>query len=264
MPITPEILLLLALAAFAAGFIDAIAGGGGLITLPALLLAGLPPVEALATNKLQGTFGVASASHAYWRTGQLDAKALLPAFATTLAGSALGSLAVLSIDAKWLMTVMPLLLIAVALYFLMAPSVSSEPNRKPRMAINVLAPLLGFTIGAYDGFFGPGTGSFFMLGFVALGGLGLITATANTKLLNFASNIASLAVFAASGHVAYVAGLLMAVGQVLGAQLGARMALAHGARIIRPLVIAVALLVAMKLISDPANALGQWLRSQLA
>ena len=264
MPIEPDVILLLVLAAFAAGFVDAIAGGGGLITLPALVMAGLSPVEAIATNKFQGTFGVATASFTFWRAGELEIKALVPAVIATLIGAMLGSLTVLAIDPAWLSGVLPVLLIAVATYFAFAPSlVRGAESTTPRIRFCVLAPALGAVIGFYDGFFGPGTGSFFLLGLVALGGLGLIKATASTKFLNFVSNISSFVVFAATGHILYAVGLAMAAGQITGARLGARAALKGGARLIRPLVVIVTLLIALKLLVDPANPAGEWLRKIL-
>lgn len=250
MMLEPEVILLLVLVAAAAGFVDAIAGGGGLLTLPALLLAGLPPVDAIATNKLQGTFGVAAASHAFWRAGQLDVSALLPAIAATGVGALAGSMSVLLVSPDWLRPLVPLMLLAVAFYFMLAPGLTIS-KRDPRVPLRLLVPALGAFVGFYDGFFGPGTGSFLMLGLVSLGGLSLLTATANTKLLNFTSNIASVAVFAAAGHIHLATGLAMAAGQISGATLGAHVALRSGARLIRPLVIAVSLAVAMKLLLDP-------------
>lgn len=264
MPLTPEVLLLLALAAFAAGFVDAIAGGGGLITLPALILAGLSPVEAIATNKLQGTFGVATSSYTFWRAGEINLASLWPAALATALGAAAGSAIVLQIDAAWLMATLPVLLVAVAIYFALLPRLRPAMPSTPRVRLAVLGPLLGVTIGFYDGFLGPGTGSFFLLGFVALGGLGVLRATANTKLLNFVSNVTSVGVFALAGQITLIAGLVMAAGQIAGSRLGARTALKRGEDLIRPLVVAVTLLVALKLLSDPANALGQWLRALIA
>lgn len=264
MPLDASTLALLAAAAFAAGFVDSIAGGGGLITLPALLLAGVPPVEAIATNKFQGTFGVATASHTFWRAGLIDGARILPAIACTLAGAALGSLTLLHVDSGWLAGLLPPLLVAVALYFALLPRLTRAGAGRMRVPFAVLAPILGATIGFYDGFLGPGTGSFLLLGFVALGGLGMMDATATAKPLNFASNLASFLVFAASGHILFLAGLVMAAGQVAGAAAGSRLALAKGAALIRPLVVVTTLSIAAKLLADPANPMGQWLRSVLS
>lgn len=242
-----DIIALLVLAATAAGFIDAIAGGGGLITLPALLIAGVPPAEAIATNKLQGTFGVATASVSYWRAGVLALRSLATAIAATGLGAALGALAIARIDATALGNVMPFALLAAALYFSLTPYLREHA---PHFRLSAFAFALGCAapIGFYDGFFGPGAGSLYTLGFFALAGSNLITATANAKILNFTSNLASLCVFLVSGHVNFGLGLPMAAGQMLGAYVGSHTALKHGTWIIRPLLVATTSAVAIKLL----------------
>lgn len=246
-PIPTELLGLLVLIAGVAGCIDAIAGGGGLLTLPALLWAGLPPVEALATNKLQGSFGTASATLRFLRHGAIDLRALGPAAVLTLAGSASGSWLVSRIDPGALTHLLPALLVAFALYFLFSPRVGDLPSRR-RLGMTAFGLLAGAGIGFYDGFFGPGTGSFFALAFVALLGYDLRGATAGSKLLNFASNVAALLVFALGGQVAWTVGLAMAVGQWTGAWLGAHLVIRHGARLVRPLLVAVSLLLSIRLL----------------
>ncbi len=186
-----EIVLLLMFAAACAGFVDSIAGGGGLITLPALLLSGLTPVEAVATNKLQGTFGVAAATAGFARAGHIEFKSLAPLVAATGAGAALGALLVGTLDQQALAAAMPFALIAVAIYFALAPRLRRKATSAP-LSLKVFALAVAAPIGFYDGFFGPGTGSLFALGFVSLMGLGLLQATANTKVLNLTSNLVSL------------------------------------------------------------------------
>jgi uncharacterized protein len=252
-PVTPELLGLLALTAGVAGCIDAIAGGGGLLTLPALLGAGLAPVEALATNKLQGSFGTASATLRFLRHGAIDLRALAPAALLSFAGAAGGSRLVSGVDPGALARLLPLLLVAFALYFLLSPRVGDLPSRR-RISLPAFGLLAGAGIGFYDGVFGPGTGSFFALAFVALLGCGLREATAGSKLLNFASNVASLAVFALGGHVAWTIGLAMAVGQWGGAWLGAHLVIRHGARLVRPLLVAVSLLLSVRLLVQQLGA----------
>lgn len=242
-----EIVCLLVAAAVFAGFVDAIAGGGGLLTLPALLMAGLPPAEAIATNKLQGTFGVAASSFAFWRAGHIDFAELAPAVAAAAVGAVLGSLAVQWIDPAWLRRAVPVILLVVAAYFAFAPQLGSG-DRKARLGRVAFALGAALPIAAYDGFLGPGTGSMLLIAFIALYGADLMAAIAGTKLLNFTSNIVSLAVFAAMGNVNYRVGLAMAAGQVLGAQLGARAAMVHGAPLIRPLVVVVSIAIAVSLI----------------
>ena len=245
---------LLALAAFLAGFVDSIAGGGGLIALPALLLAGLDPVSALATNKLQGSFGTASATYAFWRKGHINIVDHIPTVVATFIAACLGVLAVNYAPKNLLAVALPILLVLIAIYFALSPRLTNEakaPRIPPQAFAFGVAPALGF----YDGIFGPGTGSFFMLSLVTLLGLGLVQATAKTKLLNFTSNIASLLVFAFSGKILWMIGLIMGVAQFAGAQFGSRFAMKHGAIIIRPLLVLVCLAMATKLLLDPTNPL---------
>ena len=230
----PWIIVVLALVGFVAGFIDSIAGGGGMLALPALLLAGLDPLTALATNKLQGSFGTASATYVFWKRGLLKPLEHIAAIAMVFVGAALGVVLVSFAPRDTLSIIMPVMLVGVAIYFALAPRLTDNASaaRLPLAAFSFgIAPVLGF----YDGFFGPGTGSFFMLALVALFGLGLLEATARTKLYNFTSNIASLLLFLVIAKVIWPVGLVMGVAQVAGAQLGARLAIRNGAAIIRPL-----------------------------
>jgi uncharacterized protein len=244
----PDILTLFALMAVGmlAGFVDAIAGGGGMLSLPALLSAGLPPVAALATNKMQSVVGTFMAVTTYWRRGFVDLKSLVPAIALTFAGSFLGALTVSRIDTSFLNVAVPVALIGIALYFLFAPSLS-DADRAARLRAGFI-PLMGFLIGFYDGVFGPGTGSFFTIGFVLLFGFGLIRATGSTKALNFTSNLAALAIFIPQGAVIWPVALFMALGQIIGAYIGARTGIRYGAKVIRPLVVVVSIGMAIRLI----------------
>ena len=253
MELSYDVIALLALVAVIAGFIDAIAGGGGLIVLPALLAAGVPPVAALATNKIQGSFGTASATWSFWRAGRIDFKLLRWPILATLVGAVCGAMTVTLIDAYWLLVLLPLLLTAVALYFLLGPKASDEDSRA-RLGIAAYTPVAG-CIGFYDGFFGPGTGSFFALSLVTLLGMGLTRATAHTKVLNFTSNVVSVIVLALGGHVLWIVGAAMAVGQVIGGRLGSHAAMRFGPKLIRPLLVVICLAIVLKLLSDPANPL---------
>ena len=245
--IATELVLLLVLAAFLAGFVDSIAGGGGLITVPALLLAGASPVETLATNKLQGSFGAGTAALSYARAGQVDLRSQAGmALVSGLAGGA-GAMVAHLIPAEVLRVLMPVILVAVALFFALKPGLSDQ-DRAERMAPAVFTFTAVPLIAAYDGFFGPGTGSFFMLGFVLLAGYGVLKATAHTKLLNFASNLGALAVFAFSGATWWAVGMAMALAQIAGAALGARLALRIGARLIKPLLVITSTAMAARLI----------------
>ena len=192
--LTTEIVLLLMGAAFVAGFVDSIAGGGGLITLPALLLAGVPPVTALATNKVQGLFGAGMAAVTYARAGHVNLRRQLRAAALSFAGAVIGALLASSLPTDLIRLGLPVLLIAVAVFFAVKPGlddIDKQERITPVLFTITFVPLIGF----YDGLLGPGAGAFFMIGFVSLAGYGILRATANTKLLNFASNLGGLVGF---------------------------------------------------------------------
>jgi uncharacterized membrane protein YfcA len=245
---------LLCLAAFVAGFVDSIAGGGGLIALPALLLAGFSPVEALGTNKLQGLFGTASATLHYAAEGHVDLRRQLPSAALACAGGAAGAFLATVIPGEFLRLVLPFVLVAIALYFALKPNmddIDRAERLSPFLFGATVAPLIGF----YDGVFGPGAGSFYMLAFVALAGHGVLKATAHTKLLNFASNVGGFSAFAFSGAVWWKIGLMMGVAQFLGARMGAALAIRNGARLIKPLLVVICVALAARLLIDPAHPL---------
>jgi uncharacterized protein len=237
---------ILVVVAIVAGFVDSIAGGGGLLTVPAALMAGLPQVDALATNKLQSSFGSFSATLTYARAGRIELRAMIPAVLWTFAGAILGAATVQALPVETLKVGLPILLIAIALYFVFSPRLRDE-DAEAKIPFWLFGPVAGASIGFYDGVFGPGTGSFFMLAFVLLLGFGLLRATANTKLLNFTSNIAALLFFSFGGHVHVALGLAMGLGQFFGARLGAHFAMRHGAKIIRPLLAVVSISMALKL-----------------
>lgn len=242
-----EMILVLFLIAGLAGFVDAVAGGGGLLTLPLLIWTGLSPAQALATNKLQGSFGTFSATLRFVHGKMLDIPKLLPEIGLTFAGSAVGTLTVQHIKADILTDTIPWLLIAVALYTLFSPRME-DSQAKQRISRVLFALLIGFGIGFYDGFFGPGTGSFFTIAFVGLMGMGLNRATAHAKLLNFTSNFAALLFFAIGGHIVWGVGLIMAAGQILGATIGAHTVIRQGSRVIKPLLFIISLAMAAKLL----------------
>ncbi|MGE0279172.1 MAG: TSUP family transporter [Rhizobiaceae bacterium] len=249
-----DTVLLLMVASFAAGFIDSIAGGGGLITVPALLLAGLSPIDALGTNKLGGMFGSGSATIAYASKGHVDLKAQLPSAALSAVGGGFGALLATIVPGEWMRAMLPVLLVAIALYFAFKPN-TDDVDRAQCMS----PALFGFTlvpaIGLYDGLFGPGTGSFFMLAFVSLLGYGVLKATAHTKLLNFGSNIGSFVIFVLAGAVVWKVGLLMGVTQFLGARVGASLAMRVGAKLLKPLLVLACVALAIRLMLDPTNPL---------
>ena len=236
--LSPDVLALLFAAAAIAGFIDAIAGGGGLITIPVLLLAQLPPLHALATNKLQASSGSLTASLMVIRRGLVQLPEVRPLFISSLIGAGIGAFAVQFMQAQTLDVVIPVVLVAISLYFILAPNAGAV-ERHPRLGQAAYQGAVVPGIGFYDGMFGPGTGSFFSLAGVALRGQNLITATANAKVLNFASNIASLAVFITGGKVVWTAGAAMICGQVIGAWGGSHAMVRGGTRLIRPMIVTV-------------------------
>ncbi len=242
-----ELMALLFATGMLAGFVDAIAGGGGLIALPVLLFVGLSPAQALATNKLQSSFGSFSASLYFVRRGLVDLRSISMMVFCTFVGAASGALLVQQIDPSFLTAVIPVLLILIAVYFCFSPQVGEEDVQR-RIAPQSFALTVGLGIGFYDGFFGPGTGSFFAIAFVSLLGYGLTKATAHTKVLNFTSNIASLLFFILGGQVVWVLGLLMAAGQLVGARLGAALVVLKGSKLIRPLVVILCILMSLKLL----------------
>jgi uncharacterized membrane protein YfcA len=242
-----ELAALLFCVALVAGAVDAMAGGGGLITVPALLWAGLSPVQALATNKAQSVFGAFAATLRFLRAGAIDLRGMALAVVCTFVGAAAGALAVQVLASDFLAGLVPILLIGFALYFMFSPRVS-DLDSKRRIGDTLFAFGVGGAVGFYDGFFGPGTGTFFAMGFVALLGYNLRRATAHAKLLNFTSNLAALLLFTAGGEVVWTLGLVMAAGQFIGGWLGAQMVLRHGARLVRPVLVAVSLAVSVHLL----------------
>ena len=221
------------------GFIDAIAGGGGLIMMPALLFCGVPPIQALGTNKLQSMFGTGTALRNYWRSGLVEWRRNRLTVLVVFVGAALGVLLVQSIKPDLLNLIIPVLLVASAIYILLSPRMSDE-DAHHRVSSKGYAPI-GGAIGLYDGFFGPGAGTFYTTSLVALRGYGLTKATALTKLFNVTSNVASVLMFALGGHVLWLLGLCMAAGAMAGAWLGSHTALKFGARLIRPLLVVISL-----------------------
>jgi len=244
---SPETLAVLFVVGLVAGLVDAIAGGGGLLTLPALLWAGLSPAAALATNKLQSSFGSFSAALGFTRSGEVDPRRMIWMIVCTFVGASAGTLVVQAIDSGFLRAVIPFLLIAIAIYLLAFPKAGDMDARR-RIGDGTFAVLIGGGIGFYDGFFGPGTGTFFAIAFVSLLGSNLRAATAKTKVLNFTSNIAALLFFLLGGKIVWTVGLVMGVGQYLGARAGAGLVVRNGARIVRPMLVAASLAVTARIV----------------
>jgi uncharacterized membrane protein YfcA len=237
--IDPWIYPALTATAVLTGFIDAVAGGGGLIMMPTLLFCGVPPLQALGTNKLQSVFGTGTALRNYWRAGLVEWRRNRLSIVLVFVGAAGGCIVVQLIQTRLLNLIIPVLLVAAAIYVLLSPRMTDE-DAHHRVSSAGYSPLAG-AIGFYDGFFGPGTGTFFTTSLVALRGYGLTKATALTKLFNFTSNVASVLLFALGGKMFWALGLCMAAGAMLGGYLGSHSALKFGARLIRPLLVLISL-----------------------
>ncbi|MGB3704083.1 MAG: TSUP family transporter [Castellaniella sp.] len=249
MEITFDVAVLLFFVALLAGVVDAIAGGGGLITIPALLAAGLPPGVAIATNKVGGVAAATAATLHFLRMRQIDLKRSRWMMLGAFLGSLAGGIALTRIDSGVLRQVIPFLLIGFALYFLLSPRVGAEDRAQriaPALYAAAVAPLIGF----YDGFFGPGTGTFLAISCVTLLGFNLLKATAHAKLLNLCSNSAALVFFALHGNIAWAFGLPILAGQWIGGTIGARLAVTRGHKLIRVLMVVMALIVSVKMLLE--------------
>jgi uncharacterized membrane protein YfcA len=232
MHLSPLEQVLLALAGFGAGFVDSIAGGGGIISLPALLAVGVPPHLALGTNKLQASLGTALAAANYARRSLVARAQLLPGVTFTAAGALAGAVLVVRLPSMWLAHFVPWLLVAIFFYVLRSPELG-ESSRRARMTTVPFSVVFGLSLGFYDGFFGPGTGSFWTAAFLALLGFALPQATAQTKVMNLASNVVALAWFGIQGEVLWRLGLGIGAANVAGALAGSSLAIEKGARMIR-------------------------------
>jgi uncharacterized protein len=249
MHLSPVMLPLLFLTGAVAGLIDAIAGGGGLITIPVLLGMGLPPQAALGTNKLQASFGSCSAMFHFVKAGTVNLREALSGIIWTAVGAILGSYTVQQIDPGFLKRFIPFLLLMILCYTIFSPKLGAEEVH-PRMKKGVFFVCFGLLLGFYDGFLGPGTGSFWVISIMLGLGFEMRKATGYTKVFNFVSNIVSLVIFIAGGHVVFLAGLLMGVGQACGARIGAKLVINKGTGFIRPVFICSVLAVTAKLFYD--------------
>jgi len=240
---------LLFLAGLTAGLVDAIAGGGGLITIPVLLGAGIPPHYALGTNKFQASFGSFTASYYYVTKGGTNIKDAKTGIIFTLIGAAIGTITVQMVNGKILNYIIPFLLAGIIIYSFLTPRLG-EIDKHPKFSVLPFFILFGLLLGFYDGFFGPGTGSFWTIAFVAGLGFNLTKATGFTKIMNFTSNIVSLLIFLIGGKILFTAGIFMAAGQIIGSKIGAGLVIKKGAKFIRPIFISIVILTTLKLIYD--------------
>jgi uncharacterized membrane protein YfcA len=244
--IDPIVYPIMTAVAVCTGFIDAVAGGGGLIMVPALLFAGVPPIQTLGTNKLQSMFGTSVACFNFARAGLIDWRKARLTAAVVFVGASAGVLLVQAVGGASMGLVIPVLLMAVSLYVLLSPRMTDDDAHQRVSAAGYLPIATG--IGFYDGFFGPGTGSFFSSTLVGLRGYGLTRATALTKVLNLTSNIASVLFYALYGNIYWLLGLCMAIGSMAGGWLGSHSAMRFGARLIRPMLVVLSLGLTAKLL----------------
>tara|TARA_B100001094_G_scaffold252921_1_gene251105 strand:- start:262 stop:1014 length:753 start_codon:yes stop_codon:yes gene_type:complete len=231
--------------AFFASLIDSIAGGGGLLTTPSMLLVGISPLNVLATNKFQSCFGTFTSTYNYYKNGLLVDNKKILYFVLSFVGSSIGTLLVSRISNDTLESIIPILLIGAAVFFITNKGPSEVKTNEKLL---ILFNLFIFAIGFYDGFFGPGTGSFFVLTFIIIKGANIMQSTAITKLLNFASNFAAFIIFALQGYVIWYLGLVMAVAQIAGAFTGSRFAIRNGEKVVRPVLVIVSILLSLRIL----------------
>lgn len=225
---------LLFLTGLFAGTVDAIAGGGGLISLPVLLSLGMPPHIAFGTNKLQGTIGTFIATRRYYCHGLISLAHIYQGIIFGIVGSIFGAVTSQIMSSEILCMIIPILLCIILLYTLFSPRLGLK-DQKPRMHENWFFLIFGLSLGFYDGFFGPATGSFWVFLLTVLLGYNLIKATAYTKVFNFNSSVIATICFAFGGNIDYRIALCMAAGSLLGGRIGAALAIKKGAQVIRPI-----------------------------
>ncbi|MGK0469044.1 TSUP family transporter [Clostridium sp.] len=244
-------IIFLCIAGFVAAFVDSIAGGGGLITVPAFMLTGLPTHMVLGTNKFSATAGSFTSSLKFIKSGKANFKLLKYLIPFTFLGSMLGVRAVLNIDQKFLNGLVLILIMFIGIYTLFSKSLGLKDKFQGLTKKNVFyGIILAFSLGFYDGFFGPGTGSFLVFGFISIFGFNFLASSANARILNFTSGITALVLFALSGKINYTLGVPVAISMVIGARMGTAVALNKGSKLIKPIFVTMSLAVAVKMLID--------------
>ena len=246
---TVELLTTLFIVAIVAGLLDTLAGGGGLISVPALILSGVGPLAALGTNKLQGCMGTATATIMMLKKKRVKWHEVKELMLYAFFGSIAGSIAIQFINSEVLSYVVPVVISFIGIYFLISPMPNKEQT-KPAISNKSYKNIVIPTIGCYDGFFGPGTGSFFALAGVSLRGYGIINSTAIAKTLNFSTNIASLIIFLIAGKIIWTIGLVMMLGQAIGAWLGSHFLCSINPKYLRILVVLMCFGMLIKYVLD--------------
>lgn len=244
-------ILIVCLAGFFGALVDAIVGGGGLITIPALLSVGMPTHLALGTNKFASSMGTISSAYHYYKSGEVEFSILKFLLPLSLVGSALGVLAVLAIDPDFLKGFIIVMVLVIGLYTLLKKNLGLINHRFEVTRKKIKQGMgLSFGLGFYDGFFGPGTGSFLIFGMIHIFGFDFRKASANSKFLNFASNFTSLILFLINGKIMFAYGIPMAISMVIGARVGTHLAVTKGAKFIKPVFVLVSFLLVLKLSFD--------------
>ena len=240
------IYIILFIVAFFAAGIDAIAGGGGLLVVPTMLILGMNPLVTLGTNKLQSCFGTATSSYNYFKNGLLKENNIKLLAIISFVGSLIGTFLVSQLSNEILNNLIPILLIGAAIFLII-----NKGNKFNISKSLVLAFLpLVFLIGFYDGFFGPGTGTFFVMTFLIIKNRSIMQATAATKVLNLSSNFASFLVFQYKGFVIWELALIMAIAQVTGAYIGSKLAIKNGEKFVRPVIVFISIVLSLRILTS--------------
>lgn len=249
--LTFEYVILLCLIGFVAAFVDSIAGGGGIISLPGLMIFGIPPALALGTNKFASTCASFTSSLTFIKYKVFDYKLLRYIIFGTLLGAILGVKTVLLLDSSRLKIIIIILMLILAIYLLFSKNIGTVSKFNGINIKNIIIGfIIAFALGFYDGFFGPGTGSFYIFLFIVLLNYDFRLSAGNGKILNFVSNITSLFLFAINKKIIYTVGIPMAIAMIIGARLGTKVAIKNGAKLIKPILICVSIGYAFKMIFD--------------
>ncbi len=239
--------VILTLIGCGAGVVDTIAGGGGLITVPALLMAGLSPAMSLGTNRLQSCIGESTATIRFIQGGELELKKLWLGLIFASIGSTIGTILIQIIHPLHLKKIIAALMLIILIYTIFSPKLAHK-SVKPKMSLSLFGLIFGTIIGFYNGFFGPGTGSFYVVAFMFFMAMNIKSAVIHTKPLNLIGNILSFFWFALGGHVAYIVGIFMGIGQMVGAYIGAHFVMREGSRLIKPIFIAAVFLMTINIV----------------
>jgi len=244
-------IIVLCLMGFTAAFVDSIAGGGGLISVPGFLMAGLDPHIALGTNKFCATSGSFTSSLKFASSGKVNFKLLKYLIPFTLTGSVLGVTIVQFISPDFLRGIVLVLVLIIGIYSLFSKSLGRKDNFSGMTKLNLFYGIvLAFSLGFYDGFFGPGTGSFLIFGFIKIFKFDFTKSIGNAKFLNFVSNISALIMFSLHHQIQYKLGLPVAIFMIIGARLGTKLAIKNGVKIIKPIFVTISLAIAIKMMFE--------------